>query len=231
MIGILICLSLYNLGNRALREGDYEKAVDCYLQALETDQDPRIYYNLGVAYYKLGRIGPAIKATRLAWRLDPKDPDIRYNLDFLRSYRADQIDRPLNPIIRLLDSIFHYFSYYEATLFSGIAFLLFSLLLAGYIITKSRILIRISILPLLIFLFFFINRIIWVREFDPANAVIVEGEVVAYSGPGEGNKEVFLVHDGLEVRIIEKREGFCLIQIPGGFGGWVRQEALSPILP
>lgn len=47
--------ALKNEGNKALKEGDFENAVDCYAQAIELDGTNAIYYcNRAIAYYKLG---------------------------------------------------------------------------------------------------------------------------------------------------------------------------------
>ncbi len=49
-------------GNKAYRKGEYERAVKCYLKALEKGAAPSVYLNLGHAYFRLGRWDTALDA-------------------------------------------------------------------------------------------------------------------------------------------------------------------------
>ena len=44
-----------------------------------------LYYNLGNAYFKTGRLGKAVVNYQRAMRLTPRDGDLRANLSFARS--------------------------------------------------------------------------------------------------------------------------------------------------
>src|SRR5262249_54460599 len=44
-----------------------------------------VYFNLGNAWFKSGQLGRAIAAYRQAERLNPRDPDVRANLQFARN--------------------------------------------------------------------------------------------------------------------------------------------------
>jgi len=54
--------------------------------------DPRVLYNLANAYFKLGRLGPAILNYERALRLDPSDQDARDNLELARGQIRDRIE-------------------------------------------------------------------------------------------------------------------------------------------
>jgi len=45
---------LYNQGNKYLRDGEYQNAIDDYNKALNFQEDFRIYYQRGVAFIKNG---------------------------------------------------------------------------------------------------------------------------------------------------------------------------------
>jgi len=53
----------------------------------------------------------------------------------------------------------------------------------------------------------------------------------AYSCPGEDYKEILEIHDGAELKIREERNGYYLIQLPGGIGGWVKTEGVEKVFP
>ncbi|HID32749.1 MAG TPA: tetratricopeptide repeat protein [bacterium (Candidatus Stahlbacteria)] len=226
---LLFFLSLYNLGNDAFEKGDYKQAVEYYQEALKHSENPKVYYNLGVAYFKMGRLGYALKYTKRAWFLDPKDPDINYNLTFIRKFRPDQTTKLENPIIFILGRVCHHFSLYECGILAALLFLITGGFIAGDLVLRRKIFRLSALITGLLFFYFFISCQIWLGEMSSDHGVVIADEAVGYSGPGSGHTEVFVIHDGLEVRIVESRKGYYLIQIPGGLGGWVKKEKIERI--
>ena len=72
---------------------------------------------------------------------------------------------------------------------------------------------------------------VWRNEVRSVPAVVVVPEAVALSGPGDEYKEILTLHDGTELTVREVRGEYVLIQIPGGIGGWVREEILTLVFP
>lgn len=71
---------------------NFTEAAELYHQAIDslgTSSD--LYYNLGNAYYRMGKPGQAIVAYERALRLNPTNADARTNLEFVNS---KLIDRP-----------------------------------------------------------------------------------------------------------------------------------------
>jgi len=68
-------------GNEAYLHGDYAGAVAAY-QSIDREGvvSADLYFNLGDAYFRQGKLGPAIWAFERAAALDPDDEDVRYNL-------------------------------------------------------------------------------------------------------------------------------------------------------
>lgn len=68
-------------GDKYILGGNYEDAVLYYEKALQgMPSDSDIYYNLGVASFKMGKLEKAIKENENAARLQPLDAGIHYNL-------------------------------------------------------------------------------------------------------------------------------------------------------
>lgn len=64
--------ALWKAGNEHYKKGEYGSAVNCYEPlAAHRAENPELYYNLGNAYYKLNRIGPAVLNYKRALRIDP----------------------------------------------------------------------------------------------------------------------------------------------------------------
>ncbi len=71
--------------NEAYEEGRYSRAVELYERLLESGYtNGALYYNLGNAYARIDRPGPAIRYYEKARRLLPADSRIPHNLEQVR---------------------------------------------------------------------------------------------------------------------------------------------------
>ncbi len=222
-------IQLYNTGNKYYAENNFPAAIECYEKALAICKNKDIYYNLGNAYFKTGRIGKAIIHYRKAYLLCPRDGDVIYNLNFLRNFRPDKLTTLPNPFFQFLNRFFHYFSQKEGTILSAITFLFTVIFLSLYLINWNKIFLWLSIFISLFFIYFLVSSSLWEAEKKSNSAVVIVNELKAYSGPGEDYKEILLIHDGTEVKIKEERNGYYLIQLPGGIGGWVKTDGIERI--
>jgi tetratricopeptide (TPR) repeat protein len=219
---------LYNQANQAYEKEDYFKAIELYEQATQTTKNNLLYYNLGNAYFKSGQIGKALVNYNRARFFAPRDQDINANIQFLRNYRIDKNLIIESPIIKIISSLFHFISWQEAMFLSAIIFFLTIILIALAIILYQKIFSYIAIVAGVIFLYLFITWQVWQGERSSTRAVVVMPEVTLRSGPGQDYKDILIGHDGLEVKIIESRGEYSLVQFPGG-GGWVESKSFDKI--
>ena len=64
------------------RQGRYSAALGAYEEQLKNaPNSPYLYYNIGNCYFKMGSTGLAVANYYRAFRLDPRDEDIRHNLN------------------------------------------------------------------------------------------------------------------------------------------------------
>ncbi len=224
-------VQLFNQGNRYYNENRYQEAINTYEQVLEICPQKDVYYNLGNAYFKTGKLGKAIIQYRKAYFLCPRDNDIVYNLNFLRGFRSDKNMIMPNPLVQLFSDIFHYFSMREAFVFAGIAFLATAMLISLYIIFRNKVFIWTAFVTTIFFIYSVTCYALWVGDKKSNWAVVIIPELKAYSGPGIDYKEILEIHDGAELKTCEERNGYYLIQLPGGIGGWVTKEGVEKIFP
>jgi len=219
---------LYNQANQAYEKEDYAKSIELYEQAASNTKNGLLYYNLGNAYFKSGQIGKALLNYNRARFIAPRDQDINANIQFIRNYRIDKNLIIESPIIKIISILFHFVSWQEAMFLSAIIFFLTIILIALAIIFYQRIFGYIAIGAGVIFIYLFITWQIWQWEKSSARAVIVATEVTLRSGPGLDYKDILIGHDGLEVKILESRGEYFLVQFPGG-GGWVEAKSIEKI--
>lgn len=95
----LSALHYFERGNKAFQAEDYRRAIRHYRTALEfDDQSPDIYYNLGLAYYRVGAYKDAVAADQHAVKLDPTFADAHLNmaLAYDKLYNATAADLHYN---------------------------------------------------------------------------------------------------------------------------------------
>ncbi len=222
---------LFLKGNEALERRDFAAAVEAYEAALATGvESGEIHYNLGSAYLRAGRPGPAILALRRAAQLLPRDPEVAANLASARAEAVDHIprDEPA-PIVRTL-LWFHF-----ATTPREARNVFLVLFVAALLILHARILVRRATLgrvaAVLMALALLAGLSLALRltlAAPPPEGVILPAEVVVRSGPSPDYAEHFRLHEGAEIRLEEARGVWWKIDV-GGRKGWLPAAAVGRI--
>ena len=80
-------------GTKAYNNGDFERAIDEWRTCADNGTpDADLFYNLGNAYFRNGKIGFAIFYYRSALRLRPNDDDIQHNLKYAQAMTRDKVE-------------------------------------------------------------------------------------------------------------------------------------------
>mgnify|MGYP001323222883 CR=1 FL=1 len=219
----------YNQGNRLYARQDYAGAAAAYQRAQAAGPSAAACYNLGNALFKAGRVGQAIVQYRRARYLAPRDGDVRANLAFARSYRADKLLTAPEPLTQFLDDTLHLLSAREATLLAAVAFLLAAIALALWIVRRWPVLLAAAVALAVVSLFGLVTQRVWAGEQDAHPGVVVAREVDVLAGPEPGARQILLVHDGTEVLVRESRGEYRLVQLPGGGGGWLPAGTIESV--
>ena len=70
-------------GAKAYNESDFERAIDEWRTCVDNGmEDADLFYNLGNAYFRSGKLGFSIYYYKMALRLRATDDDIMHNLKF-----------------------------------------------------------------------------------------------------------------------------------------------------
>lgn len=219
--------TLYNQGNALYAKGDYAGALKSYKHALDQKvADPNLEQNIGSAYLKLGDIGQAVFHFERGLMLNPRNQDLRYNLEFAKSLRKDEVPDKSAPLLaRLYRNILGAVTTGEAVMVTVVFYfaLCLGLLLVIFIQGRLRpVLIVIS--AVLIFLIIISLPVSFGKVYQDhfkARGVVVAAETTARSGPGTEMPDAFVVHGGMPCEIHENRAGWARISIPSGLTGWV----------
>ena len=221
----------FQQANKLYEQGNFKEAAAAY-QALANRgiESPVVYYNLGNAWYKAGQNGRAMAAYLRAERLAPRDPNVRFNLAFVRSkVNAGKVSTGT-----ALQRALRYFSVNEWTIAAASAFWVFILLLAvtefrpGWRVLLRNWIVLAGLLTLLVAAAL-IGALYDLSHAKPA--VIIVPEAVVRYGPLEESHTFYTLHDGSEVRLLEDRPDNAWVKVEDGNGrqGWLKREQVLPV--
>jgi tetratricopeptide (TPR) repeat protein len=219
----------FDQANKLYEEGKFAEAAAAYEKQIEGGAiSPTLWFNLGNARYKAGEIGRAVAAYRQAEALSPRDPDVRFNLQFVRKH-ALGTDAPAAP---WLDRALASLSLNEWTLLTAAGvWSLFGLLAIGQWRAEWRrrtgawatgaglitILLGLSLVGAV--------RLRWFEK----SAVVITHEAAVRQGPLEESKTAFVARDGAEFKVLDQLHGWWQVRDLSGRVGWVREKEVMPI--
>jgi len=226
---------LFYVGNSLYEKGDYTKAAEEYLKIIGLGvESGNIYYNIGNAFFKLGKTGYAILCYEKARRLKPGDSDLKANLDYARSFVDDQPGAGMRRNI-LFRIIWIPFKSVNLNGITAIAAFFYILLIAALtLLIKNRILFR-RILPavyLLAFAFLFSVSAFALRYYNEEflkKGIVVDKRVEVKYEPIDKAATYFVLNEGVKVTVQKTRNGWRQIRRSDGESGWVLKDLVQEI--
>lgn len=223
-------------GNTAYSSGKYQEAIDTYTSLVSKGMEsPDLCYNLGNSYFKLNDIPHAILWYERAKRLDPGNEDVSFNLNVANSRISDKIDplpeffikRWLRAVTDLLPM--------DTWAVAGVAFLIAALFLFSLYIASRVLLLRklgfwagfFACLFSIVFLLFAWSSYRSLKS--DQSAIITNLTVTVKSSPDEKSTDIFVIHEGCKIQLIDHIGNWYEIRIVNGSVGWVEQSNFEKI--
>ncbi len=228
---------LFEQAGDAYLQGHYAQAVRLYEECLSDYGlvNEHLFYNLGNAYYKLGKLGPAVYNYERALKIAPGMDDAKFNLKVAR--RAAQALGQSDMVVGAekdpfwVRAVLFMTPGVTAALFLVAWFLLFGLL--GSLIYLRRSTWRVVVISLtglvalvtLLFGLLLTGRAYYDRNWQ--EGVVLADKVDVREGPRENAKSSFSVHAGLKVRIVEADVEWYKVRLRNGLEGWVKKRRIG----
>ena len=229
--------NLWERANQAYSEGRGEDASPDYSMIVSLGMESaRLYYNLGNALYKSGSLSGAIVNYRRALKLDSSFDDASYNLDFVRSLTQDRIEEVPEFILKTWVRKLCYSL--SADMWAVLA-LVFLVLLCVFILLffLSRTVAGKRAGFILAILFLLLEGACLGFAIHQKNGYLVQDEAVVTvpvisvksSPSAEGTSNLFILHEGAELKLIDTVGEWCNIEIADGRQGWVEARGIEVI--
>ena len=244
---ILLVFSLVNLyadekgelwtkANDAYSMGQYETALNDYIEIEKNGyQSYKLYYNMGNAWYKTGNMGKAILYYEKALKLNPAGEDALNNLQIAKLQTLDKIDvlpefivsTWIKDIRNLMSS--NGWGYTAIGLFAVVCILL--LLFKFAPTTGGR---KLSFVLACVVFLFFIFAVLFAfslraKAKSEDNAVVMVPVSNVKSAPNSTGNNLFILHEGSKVEILEQAGKWCRIEISDGRQGWLEEKDIEVI--
>ncbi len=219
--------------NQAYQQGNFEAAIPLYEKLVRQDvRQAAVYYNLGNAYFKSGKLGLAIANFERARRLEPSDRDIAENLAFARAGCADKVEEKETPFWLSGLLRFHHLLPYGkqlwlTVLFWALANLAWGLRQAAALERWKNLAPWVAALLLALTLVSGLSAFLKLPSSGPTEAILRVEKSDLLSGPAEGNAVLATLHEGFKVEIRQQTADWCQAVLPNGWNGWIRRSHLE----
>ena len=216
--------------------GDYNGALMVYDSISSAGwASAKLFYNMGNAYFKSGKIGEAILYYNKAQKLAPADDDVAYNLAYANSFVKDKIE--VVPEFFLKE----WFSALGDTMSSD-SWAVLSLVALGltlafglvYLLGAKRRVRKVGFVVALV------GAVVTIATggfaaaerrdvLDCSEAVVVSSAAAGKSSPDRTSKDIFILHEGTKVKVLDTYGAWNEIRIADGNEGWISSSAIIVI--
>jgi tetratricopeptide (TPR) repeat protein len=226
----------YDNANEQYKKGEYKSAITSYEKILKSGYDAsEIYYNLGNCYYKLNDVPNSILNYERALKLAPRDEDIIFNLRLANLKVIDKIQSVDQVFFkRWIENISNLYSTDSAAIWTIIFLWIALIILALYIMSGSTLLKRIffysgATLLVLSILFLIVTNYRNQTVNATNSGIIFNPSVYVKSAPDAKSTDLFILHEGTKVKILDTVGSWKKIRLMNNNEGWIKSESLEVI--
>ncbi|MFH1824644.1 MAG: tetratricopeptide repeat protein [Candidatus Firestonebacteria bacterium] len=216
--------------NKLYESEKYSEAINNYKELLNSGQrSAEVYYNLGNAYLKDKKVGYSILYYEKALKISPRDPDIKYNLDYVKSFVKETTVEDVAS--KFLNQLYNFATLNELVLLTSIILFILISLLFFYMFRKIELIYWLNVG----FGILFLLLLIWTgaRIYQNENiiyAIVIESLAESRSAPQNDYPVSFTIPEGKKVQILQTRNNWYEIFLKSeNLKGWVKEEILEII--
>lgn len=223
-------------GNTAYQNKNYQSAIEYYLNIVDKNYEHEfLYYNLGNAYFKNEELGKAVLWYERALKLSPGNEDIQHNLAFVNQKLEDKIEIiPELFFTKWYRSISSSWTPKQWGILTIAAFIVLLTALLLFLFSRYNRIRSTSVYLVILSFIVFISSLVFAiqttrNQEDQSEAIVLKSITNGKSTPNETGTDLFVIHEGLKVKITDQLNEWVEIKLPNGEKGWVEYSALEKI--
>lgn len=220
--------------NTLYRQQQFDEALKLYSDLQKTHPtSATLHFNIGNIYFKKGELALSIASFERAKRLRPDDEDIQHNLLFAKASTIDKIDKQNHSLGSIfLNQANSILSSHGWTWVSVISCWLTLAALLLFLFTNKFKKVGFFagiVLGVFSIAFLLIGKKIFSIENRCNSGVIAVEKAFIKSAPDDSASDLFVLHEGTEVLMLDHVDGYAKIRLDDGKTGWVQQQDMLAI--
>ncbi len=228
--------SVFDEANRLYLAQKYDAAINLYESIMKNGYESgELYFNLGNAYYKTGKLQNAILNYERAKKIIPGDEDVDFNLQLANVRLIDKVEPvPILFIYQWAEELLTLFSPGTVLVLCYILFLLTLTLFSLFLFVRTYMQKRYTLLGGIICSLFLVvgiaNFVIQsYREANTEFAIIMTDVANIKSAPDRTGGDLFVIHRGLKVEVLDNVNRWRKIRLADGKVGWIPEQEVEII--
>lgn len=225
--------SLYQQANLLYNESAYDSAAAVYEKIINKGySSAELFYNLGNTYYKLRNYPLAIYYYEKSLKLDPQNEDTRHNIDIARLFITDKIeDIPEIFVKKWWKGLSNSLTLNTWAVITIIIFTILLLCVFIYIIARTKALRKSTFfIGIILIILMICSFTISMQKYDYINSknegIVITPTITVKSSPSQTSVDLFVLHEGSKVRILDKTDEWNKIKIANGSIGWLPSSTI-----
>ena len=224
---------LFTEANEHYINKDYDTAFSKYEIILEKGlESSELFFNMANTCFKQKKLGLSIYYYEKALQIDPLNTDAEVNLNFAKTLTIDSIEVIPQTILQKLETNIILKISYNYWAYISLILLISSLLLfIFYYINDGsktkKILFSIFSVFILLFIFSFISNI---KSYNYSKnnkvSIVLEQRIEVTNSPIDNSEEIFILHEGTKIIVIDEVSKWKKIKISDGKIGWVLSDSI-----
>jgi tetratricopeptide (TPR) repeat protein len=227
---------LFDQANELYRTNSYKKAIELY-ESIEMQGmiSSELYFNMGNSYYKLNEIAESIYNYEKALQVNPQNKDAKVNLVFAKRMTIDAIEELPKTVLQNFETDYlqelsiNQWAWISIGASLGLLFFFIGYYFS-YVPSQKRIYFAALVACLLLLLCSFI---ISFKEHqyqtNKLEAIVFQEVVTVKNAPSENSDDVFELHEGTKVTVLDKVAAWKKIKLADGKVGWIPKKALKEL--
>ena len=219
---------LLTRANTLYNENAFDSALVIYKDIVDQGySSATLYYNIGNTYYKLRNYPLAIYYYEKSLKLEPNNEDTKHNIEIAKLFLTDKIEAVPELFIKTWWNKL-------SNSFSANTWAILTLILIGatlaciffYITAKSRILKKsMFFIGILMIILMTSSLSISAKKYNYISThnegIIITPTITIKSSPSTSGVDLFVLHEGSKVKILDNTDGWEKIKIANGSIGWL----------
>lgn len=217
--------------------GDYVTAAAMYEEIIATQGvSAALYMNLGNAYFKMNETAKSILNYERAYKLDPSDSDIRFNLGLARTRIVDKENTDNQFFIAVwINHIATIMNVNGWGITTVVLFALMALAIGIYFFAKriwlKKTAFSVGVLCLFLTIMAFCFASTQKKKLLYSNtAIIMSPSITVKSTPNDNGTDLFIIHEGRKIQVLDaSMKDWVEIKLDDGNEGWIPVSSVEMI--